>query len=111
MGAGSGAFHEAARSDEFFQMVTRLLVIAGRVQGVGFRDALCAEAERLGLHGWVRNRTDGSVEALVQGSEPSVEALAAWAHRGPPLARVSRVEVRPVNAASRERGFRRLPTA
>ena len=70
-------------------MVTRQIRVSGRVQGVGYRDALCAEAERLGVRGWVRNRTDGTVEALLQGSGDSVKRLIDWARRGPPAARVS----------------------
>jgi acylphosphatase len=70
-------------------MIVRRLRITGRVQGVGFRYALQHEATRLGATGWVRNRGDGSVEALVQGSAESVDALIAWAKRGPPGARVT----------------------
>jgi len=69
----------------------RRLRIDGRVQGVGFRYALAAKAKSLGLCGWVRNRSDGSVEALVCGTRASVDALTAWAHQGPPSARVERV--------------------
>lgn len=64
------------------------LAITGRVQGVGFRHGLRAEARRLGLAGWVRNRSDGSVEALIEGSAQAQQALIAWARRGPPGARV-----------------------
>ena len=71
--------------------MVRHLVIHGRVQGVGFRWSLAAEADALGLRGWVRNRRDGSVEARVYGTPESVEALTLWAHRGPPSARVERV--------------------
>jgi acylphosphatase len=71
------------------------LLISGQVQGVGFRDALQREAERLGLRGWVRNRLSGEVEALVQGPEQAVAALADWARRGPPAARVEGVECGP----------------
>ena len=71
--------------------LNRHLSIDGRVQGVGFRWALKAEASRLGLCGWVRNRSDGSVEALACGDAEAVEALTAWVHRGPPAARVDRV--------------------
>jgi acylphosphatase len=71
----------------------RRLRIHGLVQGVGFRYSLHREAQRLGLAGWVRNRRDGTVEAVVAGPASCVEALVAWAHRGPPSARVTRVEV------------------
>jgi acylphosphatase len=71
--------------------VCRNLRIHGRVQGVGYRWSLVAEATRLGLSGWVRNRRDGSVEALVSGSFEAVDALLVWAHRGPSMARVDRV--------------------
>lgn len=67
------------------------LYITGRVQGVGFRHAMREEAARRGVRGWVRNRSDGSVEALVQGEPAEVEALISWAHRGPPGARVREV--------------------
>lgn len=77
---------------EVLQMDTVLLRIAGRVQGVGFRDALIEQAERLGITGWVRNRADGWVEALAQGSPAALEQLEAWARLGPPAARVERVE-------------------
>ena len=69
--------------------------IAGGVQGVGFRDAMSREAERLGITGWVRNRADGEVEALAQGSAAALEALLAWARRGPPGSRVERVDSAP----------------
>lgn len=65
------------------------------MQGVGYREAMCREAERLGVAGWVRNRADGSVEALAQGSDAGLAALLAWARRGPPAARVERVESGP----------------
>ena len=69
-------------------MIARRLTIEGRVQGVGFRYALADQARARNLSGWVRNRRDGSVEALVAGPEADVEALIAWSHRGPPAARV-----------------------
>ena len=69
----------------------RLLRVEGRVQGVGYREACVDEARALGLHGWVRNRIDGSVEVLLQGPLDAVSRLQAWLHEGPPLARVDRV--------------------
>lgn len=69
--------------------VTRQIRVSGRVQGVGFRASLRHEARRAGVTGWVRNRADGSVEALLHGAPEAVESLIAWARRGPPGARVS----------------------
>jgi len=69
------------------------LLISGRVQGVGFRYSMSEEAERLGATGWVRNRRDGTVEAVVDGAPEAVDALISWARRGPPSARVTGVEV------------------
>lgn len=76
-------------------MMIRRLQITGRVQGVGFRYAMQHEAMRLGLTGWVRNRRDGSVEALAQGTAESVDALIAWARHGPPGARVADLQIAP----------------
>jgi acylphosphatase len=92
-------------------MIGRRLEIRGTVQGVGYRYAMRGEALRLGLSGWVRNRTDGSVEALAQGDAAAVEKLIAWARRGPPAARVQevRVEAAPVQAAHGS-GFEMRPT-
>jgi acylphosphatase len=70
------------------------LLIRGRVQGVFFRAATQREAKRLGITGWVRNRTDGSVEVLAEGEEDSVKELASWARVGPSAARVDNVDVR-----------------
>lgn len=68
------------------------LRITGRVQGVFFRKSTQAEARRLALAGWVRNRRDGAVEAVAEGPRADLEALVAWCHEGPPLARVDAVE-------------------
>jgi acylphosphatase len=73
--------------------MAKRLLIAGRVQGVGFRYSMAEQAERLGATGWVRNRRDGTVEAVVDGEPETVEALLSWARRGPPAARVTDVTV------------------
>ncbi len=70
------------------------LFVRGRVQGVFFRASTQREAKRLGLTGWVKNRSDGSVELLAEGEEEELKELISWAHRGPSAARVERVDVR-----------------
>ena len=87
------------------------LSITGRVQGVGYRDWAIATGERLGLAGWVRNRHDGSVEALIVGEDAAVGAMIEACRRGPSLARVDAVDVEPVDLDVLPEGFRRLPTA
>jgi acylphosphatase len=73
--------------------VTKHLIVSGRVQGVGFREYLRREAERLHVKGWVRNRHDGTVEAMLHGSPENVAEIVAWARRGPPSARVTAIQV------------------
>lgn len=67
------------------------LIIEGRVQGVWFRESTRREAASLKLTGWVRNRRDGTVEAVVEGPAPAVERLVSWCRKGPPAARVTGV--------------------
>lgn len=88
--------------------VVRQLSIRGRVQGVGYRATLAREAGQLGITGWVRNRLDGSVEAVVAGEVAAVEAIIRWAQRGPALARVLTVDVTP--AEGQFDGFEQRPT-
>jgi acylphosphatase len=90
-------------------MICQRLAIHGSVQGVGFRASLAREARALGLAGWVRNRVDGSVEAVVAGEPLAVDALVRWARRGPPAALVERLEVVP--ESGRFVGFEQRPTA
>lgn len=71
------------------------LHISGHVQGVGYRASLEHQARSLQLSGWVRNRRDGRVEAMVQGPGPAVDTLVQWCHRGPAAARVDSVQARP----------------
>ncbi|GER14578.1 acylphosphatase [Variovorax boronicumulans] len=80
--------------------ITRHLVVHGLVQGVGYRWSMVQAAQRLGVRGWVRNRRDGKVEALVAGKADAVEALVHWARQGPAGARVEAVDVSEAEAAS-----------
>ena len=75
-------------------------VVAGRVQGVWFRESCRHEAERLGVTGWVHNLRDGRVEIEAQGGRAAVDALVTWANEGPRLAVVESVtiEALPVEA-------------
>lgn len=77
-------------------VLARHLIIEGRVQGVGFRYSMLAEARRLGVAGWVRNRRDGTVEAHIEGEDGRCAELERWARQGPPSARVDGVVVREV---------------
>jgi acylphosphatase len=94
-------------------MRTRQIRVTGRVQGVGYRDALRDEAQRLGIKGWVRNRADGSVEAVLQGDAVAVQRLIDWARRGPILAEVRSVHDDAPEPAFDQAyaGFERWPTA
>jgi acylphosphatase len=92
-------------------IVTRQIRVSGRVQGVGYRAGLREQARARGLAGWVRNRADGSVEAVVRGAPDAVDALIAWARRGPPAARVSDVQVGPAPQEALPPGFELRPTA
>lgn len=89
--------------------ITRHLSIRGRVQGVGFRETMRHEAQRLGVTGWVRNRLDGSVEAVIHGDAVQIAAMMTWVHQGPPAAMVLRVEE--ADAEGTFDRFDRLPTA
>ena len=91
-------------------MVARQIRVSGRVQGVGYRVSLQSEVRKHSVRGWVRNRSDGSVEALLQGNPEAVEALIAWARRGPPGARVSNVAATAATEELALRGFELRPT-
>lgn len=91
-------------------MIARHVTVSGRVQGVGFREGLVAVATKAGLVGWVRNRIDGTVEALLQGEDAAVERVSDWCRHGPPAARVSHADVRAVDLDGSLRAFTRRPT-
>jgi len=74
--------------------IRRRVVVSGRVQGVGFRASTRQAALRLGADGWVRNLPDGTVEAVVEGELPVVEAMLTYLDEGPSWARVDRLDQR-----------------
>lgn len=86
------------------------LIISGFVQGVGFRVFVEREAERRGLAGWVRNRRDGSVEAVFSGDDSKVAAMIEACRRGPPVGQVENVSVEEYRGPALT-GFTVLPTA
>jgi acylphosphatase len=87
------------------------LVISGRVQGVGYRDWAITTGVQLGLTGWVRNRIDGSVEALIVGDDAAVGEMIEACRHGPAMARVDSIDVEPVDLDILPEGFTQLPTA
>ncbi len=91
-------------------MSAKRLVMSGRVQGVGFRDWMMRTARALGVSGWVRNRADGTVEALVAGDAAAVEELLRACRRGPPLAQVVEIDEELADPPDRP-GFHCLPSA
>ncbi len=87
------------------------LTITGRVQGVGYRECASATGEKLGVSGWMRNRGDGAVEALMVGEDRAVGTMIDACRRGPALARVEEIDVEQVDLDILPDGFTRLPTA
>lgn len=87
---------------------TKRIQLYGRVQGVFFRESLSIKAHSLHLNGWVRNRSDGSLEAMLQGDEAAVSAVIEWAKCGPELARVDKLDI--TDGHGEYTGFQRLPT-
>jgi acylphosphatase len=92
-------------------MVTTVLHlrIQGVVQGVSYRWNMVQAARQRGVSGWVRNRHDGSVEAMVSGPRAAVDDLVAWARHGPPGARVDRLDAQPADGVFD--GFEQRPSA
>lgn len=81
------------------------LIIHGRVQGVFFRRFVCEQAQRLGLTGYVRNKNDGSVEAVAEGEEKILQELVALCRKGPTAARVDKIDVEEENYTGDFKGF------
>ncbi|HEX8480752.1 MAG TPA: acylphosphatase [Allosphingosinicella sp.] len=94
-------------------MIGRRVRISGRVQGVFFRKWTVQKAQALGVRGWVRNRSDGSVELEAFGDDEAVEALIAACRTGPAAARVEKVDVQPAESEGQDLfgGFRVTSTA
>ena len=85
--------------------IARRFVVSGRVQGVGFRYFAQDAARREGLHGYVMNRDDGTVEAVAEGDAESIERFERALHRGPSRARVERVVVDDTEPSLSANGF------
>ena len=81
------------------------VLISGKVQGVWFRASTKQKAEELGITGWVRNTSDGKVEAVFEGEEKIVQKMIEWCHHGPPLAKVEHVEIKQQKPSNGFEGF------
>jgi acylphosphatase len=116
--ASATPFHSVPNTAELPFMTARRFVhvtIRGRVQGVGFRAFIERQAQERGLDGWVRNREDGSVEAVFAGASAAVDAVLGACRQGPPGAAIEDIDVREEEAAglipsSRPAGFFVMPT-
>jgi len=89
--------------------MTVRVFITGTVQGVSFRATMRERAARHRVNGWVRNRDDGSVEAVLQGDLEGITRLLGWARVGPPVAKVSSVVQERLDTYPRQTGFRIVP--
>jgi acylphosphatase len=101
---------ESEDKDELLE--TRLVRVRGQVQGVGYREACVRRSRQLGVTGWVRNRMDGSVEVMLQGSPEQLAVMCAWLGEGMSAALVDELEVTeiPPPFFARFDNFERLPT-
>ena len=101
----------ADRADDDGALQCRLVRAHGRVQGIGYRYACEGRARALGITGWVRNRMDESVEALLQGTREQLDEMCEWMRDGMPAALVERLDITPVAPPFvRHSAFERLPT-
>ena len=101
---------EHGKHDDTESIITRRLLIHGKVQGVSYRASAQAKARELALHGWVRNLRSGDVEAVVSGPEDVVESFIDWARQGPPAAQVALIEISAADTPA-PGPFSRLPDA
>lgn len=92
-------------------MQARQVRVQGRVQGVGYRYACVQQAAALGISGWVRNRVDGSVEALLQGEPHQLERMCDWMRDQVPAAQVRQIDITPAQPSAGLEGFEQRPTA
>ena len=90
--------------------ITRRLRIRGQVQGVNLREAMRQRADQLKVTGWVRNRLDGTVEAVVQGEAFDIDSIVDWARDGPTTARVDSVDVESAEGEGDFHIFEKRPT-
>lgn len=103
--------YEATKSSNLNKNWARATVfVSGHVQGVFFRGAAVEAATEAGLAGWVRNRVDGRLEAVLEGDKDSIQGVIDWFHNGPPAARVESVEVFWDNATHEFIGFEQRHT-
>lgn len=86
-------------------MIRQRVIVHGRVQAVGFRFSARVEAQRLGVSGWIKNRSDGAVEAEIEGEPTAVDAMLSWLDEGPPGADVTTMSTADLSPTG-ERGFR-----
>lgn len=91
-------------------VIQKHIIIHGRVQGVGYRAWTTATAKKIGLNGWVRNLTDGTVEALFEGSHEQIDAMLHLCERGPLVAKVRQIETRNTPSQDIDSGFISKPT-
>jgi acylphosphatase len=85
--------NQLKRGKKMKKKVSVRVIISGRVQGVFFRMETKKEADKLGIFGWVRNRNDGTVEAVFEGDEDRVTPMIEWCRKGPPLSNVSGIDI------------------
>ncbi|MFW6015956.1 MAG: acylphosphatase [bacterium] len=86
-------------------MYQKHLIISGRVQGVGFRAFALDKSRKFGIKGWIKNRSDGKVEAVVQGKESDINRLLKYFEKGPAWARVDNIEIENENKDTKFKSF------